>query len=637
MAIKGYEVDIVRRDSRGQDHSVPSYEQYNHHYTAYMYGNNSQLMYNEVPSYTNGHPSHYRLITQPGDYRFPQSQFFSEGNGNEMRKSYKYMPRDTAQLIESPTVFAPNPMIINTRSPDPADPRGGPLPRESKAPPGADYSGILECPCTDRVVKDFDGFETINQGACQVTVANASSCFAGAVQLGLHAVQNRTLRNASLPSGCSVSTSKAGVVVTFNDVTARSVPCGSQAPPQHALGTVRSLVHMSVDINNLTNVVTINLTGNASVWFGVGFNAQAMADEPYTIIVDGYGNVTERRLANHAPGDQIQTSVTVLGNTVRDNRRTVVLQRPIKGLTPQHYTFELTTAIPIINAYGNGPVFDCHKDKASAVLPLLDVNGHTCMCQGRGGRINGIKFPESCVGQLVEEKNPTCNLTTYQGGMSCCRHGYILLDKDQNPPQEPDNFYVKYRFYYEDYQPSHQNALRVYWMTETFHSEYDVPKAPPGTPSSMAIHSIQSEFTLREALERFVNYSSIRNATEITDPRCVNITKAEQAGGLKLVYAAAHCHAPACISLELYRKSTGELICRNTPVYGQSDNAMDERGYVVGIPPCVWSDKDDSLQNSPLLTMDEPLFQIKKVNSTNAHIGVMAMFQCRAVYADGST
>jgi hypothetical protein len=179
-----------------------------------------------------------------------------------------------------------------------------------------------------------------------------------------------------------------------------------------------------------------------------------------------------------------------------------------------------------------------------------------------------------------------------------------------------------------------------------------VPQAREGTPPAQAIHSLQSQFTLREALQRFVNQSSVPNATENTDPQCVNISKVEQAGGIKLVYAAGHCHAPACISLELYRMSTGELICRNTPIYGTSDNAMDEKGYAVAIPPCVWSDKDPNLQNSPLLTLDEPLLQIKKVNSTNAHLGktlcctliacsrhisgVMAMFQCRGVYADGS-
>ena len=52
-------------------------------------------------------------------------------------------------------------MQINTLNPDGTGTRGGPLPRASAAPPGAAYSGLLECPCTTRVVKDVNR-STIN-------------------------------------------------------------------------------------------------------------------------------------------------------------------------------------------------------------------------------------------------------------------------------------------------------------------------------------------------------------------------------------------------------------------------------------------------------------------------------------------
>ena len=52
-------------------------------------------------------------------------------------------------------------MQINTLSPDGPGHRGGPLPAASAAPPGAAYSGILECPCTTRVVKNVSA-GTIN-------------------------------------------------------------------------------------------------------------------------------------------------------------------------------------------------------------------------------------------------------------------------------------------------------------------------------------------------------------------------------------------------------------------------------------------------------------------------------------------
>lgn len=53
-----------------------------------------------------------------------------------------------AQLIHSPTTWTNNPMIINTNKRITNDtspgPIGGPQPRNSLAPPNADYQGILE-------------------------------------------------------------------------------------------------------------------------------------------------------------------------------------------------------------------------------------------------------------------------------------------------------------------------------------------------------------------------------------------------------------------------------------------------------------------------------------------------------------
>ena len=41
--------------------------------------------------------------------------------------------------------------------------------------------------------------------------------------------------------------------------------------------------------------------------------------------------------------------------------------------------------------------------------------------------------------------------------------------------------------------------------------------------------------------------------------------------GVNLIYAGGHCHAPTCISMELYNADTGKLLCHHSPVYGQSD------------------------------------------------------------------
>ena len=41
--------------------------------------------------------------------------------------------------------------------------------------------------------------------------------------------------------------------------------------------------------------------------------------------------------------------------------------------------------------------------------------------------------------------------------------------------------------------------------------------------------------------------------------------------GVHLIYAGGHCHAPSCISMELFNADTGKLLCRHDPVYGESD------------------------------------------------------------------
>lgn len=80
-----------------------------------------------------------------------------EGNGNEHRVSFHGYAKGFAQLIHSPTTWTNNPMIINTNKKLTNDtspgPIGGPQPRNSLAPSGADYQGesIPSLPCTDQL------------------------------------------------------------------------------------------------------------------------------------------------------------------------------------------------------------------------------------------------------------------------------------------------------------------------------------------------------------------------------------------------------------------------------------------------------------------------------------------------------
>ena len=96
----------------------------------------------------------------------------------------------------------------------------------------------------------------------------------------------------------------------------------------------------------------------------------------------------------------------------------------------------------------------------------------------------------------------------------------------------------KYRFYFEDYTNQH-DAFRVWWSTEATNNEYDVPKSTANcldqrTPKEDCTHTIKSVFKGRD----FVTSETARDV----------VGNIERSGGwYKLIYAAFHCHAPACI------------------------------------------------------------------------------------------
>ena len=76
-----------------------------------------------------------------------------------------------AQVIDSPTSIQITPMQIDTRNRDRMNLTGsrfvaGHEPRNSWAPEGAEYSGLLECPLTTRITKDIDSnYITMQSGS----------------------------------------------------------------------------------------------------------------------------------------------------------------------------------------------------------------------------------------------------------------------------------------------------------------------------------------------------------------------------------------------------------------------------------------------------------------------------------------
>ena len=67
-------------------------------------------------------------------------------------------------------------------------------------------------------------------------------------------------------------------------------------------------------------------------WFGVGFGAKnlKMSDQPYTIVVDGSGKVSEIKLGYHDKGQTLAKSIQIVTNKVEDGLRKIAIIRQLK-------------------------------------------------------------------------------------------------------------------------------------------------------------------------------------------------------------------------------------------------------------------------------------------------------------------
>jgi len=499
MAITGVETDIVRRLANGSEEIVPCYEQYNHHYSNWMHGKGATLL-REPQEMMHGHVPAAAMdgnVALPAwDFAdssgsgFPRVQVFSEGNGNEHQGSFKGYAKGIAQLIESPVSFVEAPMIINTNKrlthdESPGHVNNKLLPRKSLAPPGAGYSGLVECPCTSRKAKILDNYTSQSSGSCAEEVESIPECEAAWKKLKGTVKAAKQYDSDDLPRGCSYSKADQ---LAFN--------------------------------------------------FG--------------------GRETASKLC---------------------------------------------------------------------------TSSQVCVCRdpsSTSGSIAGVRFADPCApyptSDLIKSHNSICDIKDYNGGLRCCGGGSMLLDADQEVPDRLDTFYMKYRFYFEEYASQH-NTFRIWWSTEARNNEYDVPKSSancldPATPKEDCEHVIRSVF-------RGVDMLSLSSGCMMQGDinACGNVTRIKEDGGLfQLVYAGPHCHAPACASMELWNEDTGELLCAVEPVYGKG--AMCE----MSLPPCVWGSAAEGLKPPPILHLDSNLTVVKRANNTNGHWGNMALWQMRATY-----
>ena len=670
MAVTGYEVDQVRLTQGGKEEPVPITWAYNHHYGAFLSNSNKTRLVKRKAGpdrmYMNHNSNEYwaaeaieENVEEDVTDEIALNIFFSEGNGGEFRLSYHGYPSGYAQLIESPDTFHCTPMQIDTWNREEATSkfRPAPLPKSSRIPASAGYSGLIECPCSDRLKIEWNMTYALDDDSsedspCTGEIQSAPECFLGVtqvVQARKHV--SRTVYDPSWPRGCTVKQHNDGAVEAIWNAAPDASPVFVQDhPPLLAFSNEQVNVTVALDADG----ATITMVGPPDRWFGVAFGSNSMcmhmlADEcpdggPYAIVVSGEDySVAERKLGFHGPGSNIEKSVTVVYNSVKDGNRTVVVTRPLEGATLNHYTFDLTmTSVPIIAARGCSPELAQHCGHGPSELNFLAVDTLTRICQaGVSGSIDGVKFDNnrcapSPMSDLIIQHNPTCAVQTYRGGLSCCSDGKSLLDQDQQIPW-PDlylEYRLKFRFYFQEYKAavdgvcpaSHHSLIRLYWQTESRAGEYDIEQCTDGIPRVQCVQVITSRW---KVLDMMRDCSLRPDASWCTGKGSTDANKTE---GVKLIYAAPHCHAPSCLSMELYNADTGQLLCHVEPVFGrgESDMPYDENSFIA-IPPCLWGDAKEGLAPPQLLSLDTTLLSIKRNNNTIPHTGEMASWQMRGI------
>ena len=498
----------------------------------------------------------------------------------------------------------------------------------------------------------LDDYSFKHAGSCgPTTVETATECASAASAVGVAAHGVVANASASLPAGCLATVRGNGAWdVTYNADHTSSAPCGGACTAgatvvvaSGELGGVSVVTAADHGARTVTLTITSNAAGTA--WFGVGLNATQM-DGAHAYVVDGEGQLSEHLLSNHMPGSLLPLTAKVISSTSTGGVRTVVASIPFATAGIDFAMLGAGT-LPVVTAIGSTPTFSYHKYRTAGTVGVGVAEKPVCICRDptkNAGSIDGIRFdPTVCApfptGEQLSSHNAICNVSEYNGGLYCCHGGTILLDAEQTQPNKTVTWRMKYRWYVEEHK-NQSNLFRSFWSTEAYNNEYDVPKSTadcldPATDPKLCVHTIKSQFQARDMLTSVANPTHASACMVTTNPNaCANVDViAQKYGGyFQLAYAAFHCHAPACMTGELWNADTGELLCRNTAEYGSGSTPLNESAYVVGIPPCLWGTADEGLRPPLIFHLDTNLTTIKRANNTNGHWGAMALWQSRAAY-----
>ncbi|ETO04435.1 hypothetical protein RFI_32961, partial [Reticulomyxa filosa] len=151
---------------------------------------------------------------------------------------------------------------------------------------------------------------------------------------------------------------------------------GSLSKQQHTATDIcrPSKCVVSCKCKRIYTIFVVYLHSKNKKRYGIGFGSEIM-NGTYAIIIDGYGDVTERMLGNEQEGVLLNNTVTVLSDELVNSgsTRKVRLQRAINLHRARYYNFGSSnyTTIPIIFAYGQSATLGYHEDRSSTIVSLL--------------------------------------------------------------------------------------------------------------------------------------------------------------------------------------------------------------------------------------------------------------------------
>ena len=171
----------------------------------------------------------------------------------------------------------------------------------------------------------------MTSGSCAARITSEAACAEAVAATGASVSSSRTVEDESLPAGCimrpdQTKADKMTYAAVYNTAEASTstcdIPDGGSSSNVTALRGGSRLGDLELTLSHDTKSINISVSGPSDVWFGFGFGAAAMKDQPYAVIVDGEGAVTERKLADHSPGEALSNTKWQISKTTIESSKT---------------------------------------------------------------------------------------------------------------------------------------------------------------------------------------------------------------------------------------------------------------------------------------------------------------------------